>query len=504
MNLDDLSKEELKELAFECSLSTRMASCVLFPDRFSRPFSLRIHDPIFQALDDDSLHYVCIAAARGVGKSTIANMGFLAKKLLFRECNFVLPICYSESMAVIRSEDLKRELLENRVINKLFGSLKSSSFGKDCWITASNIMVYPRGAGQQVRGLLHQGRRPDLLLIDDYESSDSTDSEEQRRKKLQFFFSDILNCIDTMDPERKYRIIVLGNILHEDSLVSRLLDDPNWHGVRVGLADENMVSNYPEVYDDAAIARIREKFVKQGLLDVFYREYLCIASGGELASFRASMFRGYDERAFSLSHDSNVENYVIIDPAKTVTPHAAYSAIIGVAIDFEHNCIYVRDLINARLHPNDLIDEGLAMCERLRARILAYEETSLNEFISYPINAEIARRGLPIQAIGLKARGKKEERVKALIPFYRRGLIYHNQAVTSALEAQLLSFPRAKFWDLMDALAYVVSLLDSGGRYFRAQESPDTDFDDPLDELSVLEKMDQEDGYENFEVEAFV
>ena len=68
--------------------------------------------------------------------------------------------------------------------------------------------------------------------------------------------------------------------------------------------------------------------------------------------------------------------------------------------------------------------------------------------------------------VELKARASKEERIAALVPFYRLGFIYHNKGVCGALEKQLLSFPRSKKDDIMDALAYVVEMLELGERYF--------------------------------------
>jgi hypothetical protein len=76
------------------------------------------------------------------------------------------------------------------------------------------------------------------------------------------------------------------------------------------------------------------------------------------------------------------------------------------------------------------------------------------------------RRGKFYDLIELKARGSKEDRIAALIPFYRMGFIFHNKTCCAPLEAQLLSYPRSKKWDIMDALAYVVEMLELGERYF--------------------------------------
>lgn len=118
--------------------------------------------------------------------------------------------------------------------------------------------------------------------------------------------------------------------------------------------------------------------------------------------------------------------------------------------------------------------------------MIGIEVTSLNEFITYPLRTEMMRQKRYYDIVELKARASKEERIEALVPFYRLGFVYHNSNVCSPLEAQLLSFPRSKRDDLMDALAYVVEMLELGERYF----IPKDDGTDIEDEYKDLEDAD--------------
>jgi hypothetical protein len=62
--------------------------------------------------------------------------------------------------------------------------------------------------------------------------------------------------------------------------------------------------------------------------------------------------------------------------------------------------------------------------------------------------------------------------------------MFHNLVCpkTAALESQLLMFPRSKLWDIMDALAYVIQMLEIGERYFM----PEDDLSNPEDEYKDL------------------
>jgi hypothetical protein len=57
--------------------------------------------------------------------------------------------------------------------------------------------------------------------------------------------------------------------------------------------------------------------------------------------------------------------------------------------------------------------------------------------------------------------------------------------VCGPIEAQLLSFPRCKRFDAIDAEAYVVELLEHGERYFYS------DSDDEPSGLDVFADMDE-------------
>ena len=153
------------------------------------------------------------------------------------------------------------------------------------------------------------------------------------------------------------------------------------------------------------------------------------------------------------------------------------------------------------LHPDEIYDELFAMAVRLNVRVIGIEVTSLHEFITYPLKNEMVRRGLNFEIVELHARGGggtekgKANRIKALIPFYRQGLVFHNKNISASLEAQLLSFPRSKKWDIMDAFAYTVELLEKGLRYFYPHEEDEYDIEK---EYEMLEDEDYEPPIKNW------
>jgi predicted phage terminase large subunit-like protein len=257
---------------------------------------------------------------------------------------------------------------------------------------------------------------------------------------------------------------------------------------------------------DEDIQREWQQHSDAGQTDVFFRELRNLPISTKDSVFRQDYFKYYNlppERHGSeddlkkldieVQQDKNIETVVILDPAKTVKIHSAESAIVGIGIDLNSAKVYIRDAISAKMYPDEIYDAMFGMAIRLGAKVIGIEETSLNEFIKQPIKNEMFRRGSFFELIWLSARGgtKKELRIKELVPYYRGGYIYHNAscATIKKLEQQLLMFPRSALWDLMDAEAYLVEMLELGERYFSPKEDPndveaeykELEYDKPMD-----------------------
>lgn len=460
----EFNKVDQEILLGQCYLSTKVTAKVLFPDRFYLPFS-SLHEKIFEVLDDDTIQKAVIIAPRGFGKTSCVNLAYPGKKILFQEKKFIVPISNTATQAVMQGENLKRELLQNRMITRMFGSMKSDSFSKEMWTTSNGIAVLPRGSGQQVRGILHGDHRPDLIICDDLEDTEGVKSEDQRKKLKEWFFADVLNSVNRAKDD--WKVIVIGSMLHEDSLLANLMEDESWHRVLLSLCDEQFKSNWPDFMSDDAVIKLADSYRRQGLLDTFYREYMGIPVSTE-SRFRKTYFKWYTEedKEFIDEDKKKLENIILIDPAKTTEMHSAESAIVGVGVNFKGPKIYVRDIVSGKFHPDEIYNHAFAMADMLKARVIGIEVTSLNEFITYPLKTLMIQQKRNYEIVELKARASKEDRIAMLIPFYRMGYMYHNSQVSGPLEAQLLSYPRSKRWDIMDALAYVVEMLEMGERYF--------------------------------------
>lgn len=495
--------QEIKDLLVECYRSDRVFAKTLFPESFFGPMT-HLHDTIFSLIESNE-PYVAIAAPRGIGKTTISRTK-AAKNILYQDSFFIPYVSKSHDAALLQTENLKRELASNDEIKKLFGPIKTRNLGEDfqetfskkSWV-AYKTLVIPRGAGQQIRGLVYNNYRPDLFIVDDLEDDDQIENQEYRDRIKYWFHSVLMKAISRYSHD--WRIIYIDTVKHEDSLLEELLDSPRWASARLELCDDNKKSTVPEIFSDEEIESEYEYHEQNGMLDVFYREYRNLPIATADAIFQKNYFRYYDPAELNLVQDRSVEFVVICDPAKTVKLHSADSAIVGIGIDTRSNKIYIHDIEAGKFYPDQLYDTMFTMVERLNASVLAIEETSLNEFIKQPVKNEIVRRNARVELVWLKARGGekdvkgKDKRISSIAPYYRGGYIYHNPAVCGILETQLLSHPRSKRKDVADATAYLVELLDIGDRFF---DPPDDLY--PEDDESMYDEIEYDDPIENWRV----
>jgi hypothetical protein len=478
---------------------TKCAAKILFGEYFWRPFS-RLHDQIFELLDSECKYFV-IFAPRGIGKTTSSFIAYAGRKILTREIKHFIPMSDSNDNAIKRANNLKTELLHNDIIAKVFGPIKSTegSFSSKEWTTATGTHVYPRGRGQNIRGSLYKKYRVDGILADDIEDDELVKNELRRDDLHNWWLGHVSNTIDRGADD--WRIGMIGTMLHEDCLLMRMKQDPAYESVRLSICNEQYKSAWPEFMTDDDVKELVTRFKAHGKLDVFYREYMNIAAATEDASFKQSYFKEYQEGGQEFQDEiPEIENIILADPAKTAKMQSADSAIIGMGINLKRRKIYIRECQRGKMYPDEFVDACLNMGLRFRqgggfCRILGIETVTLEEWITQLFRTRMAERGLVFNMVELRGKGAKgnveakDARIGAMSGYYRAGWVYHNPTCCAPLEQQLLSFPRSRLRDMMDAESNFIYMMEQGKLMF------DTD-EHQMEQLSDL------DGEEEYNIDS--
>lgn len=106
---------------------------------------------------------------------------------------------------------------------------------KNAFITSDRTIVYGIGSGQQVRGRNVLNRRPTLFIVDDMYSENNTKTEESRRKLDKWFYAAAKNSVDV----QKGKVILLGTMVHQDTIFRDIKKSDQWKGVEVPLLESD-------------------------------------------------------------------------------------------------------------------------------------------------------------------------------------------------------------------------------------------------------------------------
>ena len=499
-----IKDSEIQDILVESYRSTKVFAKVFFPERFTSNFS-KLHDQMFEIIDSGAQR-VAIAAPRGIGKTSIVALALAAKKILFHDSKFLPYVNMSHDAAVLQTENLKIELASNQLVKQLFGYVNNQggdsidkTFSKKSWVSRfqgdnRGTLVFPRGSGQQIRGLLYINSRPDFFIIDDLEDPETIENEDIRRKRKEWFFADLMKAVSRV--ENNWRVIYIDTLKHEDSLLQTLLDSKDWETLRLEICDDNLESNAPEFISNETIKQEYESHKEKGLLDVFFREFRNLPISTVDAVFRQERFKYFVEAGDKLLvyekgktepetiFTRNLTNIVLVDPAKTVKLSSADSAVVTIGIDRSSKRLFIRNTISGKFEPDVLMDHMFDEVTTYKAFVLGVETTGLDRWISQPIENEMRVRSIFPIYYSISASGsKKAERVASLAPYYNLGYIYHNKENCQKLESQLLGFPRSKLWDVMDCLSHIIHVMDEFAYYFDPPDMGPEDDDENFKEL---------------------
>ena len=504
--------EALEEKLEKTRLSTTEFCKFFMPDHFRHAFN-RAHYMMAEALDDTSIQKVNIVGCRGLGKTSIVVKGYIGRNVAWRHIHHVVYGSKSEDIAVQKTENLKLELMRNKRIQAIFPSIKvtgykddfTEKFSQTAWVAFGDVCVRSQGMKQAFRGLNYDRWRPEIVMLDDTQEMKEIQNAELRDEQFKHLRGDVEECVDQWEGSW-FKIVHADTCKHEDGLTERLESLPDWTTIRIPAAhyDEEKkvyITLYPDMLSQKRLDEKVESARIGGTLDVFARETLARPSAVEDQAFQKKDFHYYSE------HDRKfitglpiMDTVILIDPAKAgrkavANPKACDTAIGVISVDRWSPAIYYREVIADRFDPNEIVDLVLELEQKFDVHIIGNEVTGLGKWGMYPFETEYRRRGGRCQLVELHAkRGENEdgktERIKQLIPFYRRGQVFHNPNAKSInkLEQQLLSFPTSKLWDCMDMAAYAVQVLSDTNLIFVPKQPTEMDYKAVEREYAAIER----------------
>ena len=476
------------------------------------PFS-KMHMELFSLLKqatDKRNFRLAVAAPRGHAKSTVTSLVYILWSICYSLEQYIVIISNTADQSVDLLKTIKDELESNPLLIQDFPDVAEppdikpspKRWKKDDIITRNQIKVIALGAGQKIRGRKHKQYRPTLIILDDIENEAEVLSANQREDKMNWFQRAVLKAGTTAQTN----FIVVGTILHYDSLLSQLLDDrkiPGWttrkyQAVQSWSENESLWQDWQNIYtyqaqyngqtgSDAAryfFEINKEKMLKgtkvlwperenyYQLMEIrltegqasFDSEKQNEPVDPESCIFNVNDFKYWDDEYKSVNEllaklrgDSII--YGACDPSLGLQGKTRDdTAIITLLHHKPTGHLYVIDANISKLKPLETIKKIIEYHRIRKFKKFAIETIQFQSFLASELQRISTQQCVyvPVKAIGNNP--DKIGRIQSLEPLVSTGILRFSHKHKILLD-QLRQFPKAAHDDGPDALEMVVSLV---------------------------------------------
>lgn len=417
-------------------------------------------------------------------KSTSITFSYTLAALLFRERKFVVIVSDSEFQASMFLGQIKQALQENEDIIKLFHIKKNEKgvveFDKE---TETDIIVstedghkfrvIAKGSEQKLRGLLWNGSRPDMMVLDDMESDEQVMNKERRDKFRRWFYGALIPALSENGIIR-----YVGTILHQDSMLEQLMpkvggiyvvEEPLkmyktkyagfWHTVKYRAhSDDFKQILWPDRWDKEKLQQVKEEYVQRGLSDKYSQEFLNVPIDESTAFFKRSDFlaENADDKKKLLNY------YITGDFAISERDRADYTVFMVGGMD-EAGMLHIKNVIRARMDGQEIVETMIGLQKVYNPIAFGIEEMQVSKAIGPYLNRAMIESNTFINLVMMKPhRTDKISRAQSIRARMRAGGVKFDKAADwyQDMEDECIMFPRSRHDDQVDTLAYLGLLID--------------------------------------------
>lgn len=414
------------------------------------------HKEILDLISDKNNRRIGVIAPRGHAKSTTVDMTYPLWAGCFEQEEFIVIISDTYTQAAEFINALKDEFENNPKIKWLFGNMKGDDWQDGEFVLSNGIKYAAKGSGMKIRGIRHRHTRPTLMIFDDIENDENIKSAEQRQKLYHWFTKAAIPAL-----ARGGRAVVIGTILHFDSLVNKVMKQQDvfksWQ-TRVFYAitteeDGTERALWSEHRSLEKLRAMRDDPSDQDFIGsiTFAQEYQHKPFSEEDAIIQPDWIKECEPSQVPDKH-TRLARVLTIDPAASERQTADFTAMIVADLYTDGN-VYIRAIRNQRTSPSVTADTVRGLDEIYKPQVIGIEKGALGLVFRDLLE------GLPV--IGLEPDKDKVRRLLAISRFFEAGRVYIVKDIQNgqAFREQLIEFPKGTHDDMVDAAAYAVRLL---------------------------------------------
>ncbi len=410
------------------------------------------------ALTEDVDNYITVIVAfRGSGKSTVCTLSYPLWAILgSQQKKFIVILSQTQQQARQHLKNIKKELEQNKLLRNDLGPFKEETDewgGLSLAIPRYNARIMAASSEQSIRGSRYLQYRPDVIIADDVEDLQSVRTQEARNKTYDWLKGDVL---PSGAPDTK--VIVVGNLLHEDSLLRRLRDEIYNNTLQGAYREYPIVGKdetllWPGKFPAAETVEIERKKLANDI--AWQREFLLQIVPPEDQVVQRQWIKYYDQ----LPDNCNIIWLKIaVDLAISQKASADYTAMAAGSFYYgasNNPILYIHPFpINERLDFPTALEKIKQLADDLggksRVEILV-EEVAYQQAFTQQLKRDWYK------ATGVKVSTDKRSRLALVSHLIKNGNILFPKVGAELLISQITGFGIEKHDDLMDAFVMLAT-----------------------------------------------
>ena len=463
--------------------------------------------------------FVAVCAPRGHSKSTTITITYTLAAMLFRSRKYAIIVADTETQAALFLGQIKQILYDSQEIQQLFGldvNEKGVVFEKDTetdiivqFKDKSRFRIVAKGAEQKLRGMLWDGQRPDLILIDDLMNEELVANKDRRDKLRRWVYGSLIPC-------RSERGIIrfVGTPMNLDDPLEALMPKENakdtvvedlkiwstkkrgmWRAVKYRAHNQDYSKLlWPDRKSKQFFEELRQDFAEQGIPEVYACEYLCNPVDDSIRYFRKGDFLHMTEE----DRKKNKQFYITADLAISEKERADYTAIVVGGLD-SNGQLHIVNCIRERLSGDEIVATLLSLQKVYNPLAVGIEDTQISKALGPYLNRAMSESGIYMNVMMLKPhRQDKIQRARSIQARMRASMVKFDKQADWWLtfEDECMTFPRAKHDDVVDALAYQGILIDKMTEGLTTSEQEEEAYQDEFESSGWSDQgRDQLTGY---------
>lgn len=500
---------------YRCMHDIEAFAIIFFPHYCKYPFNIFHYDTFGNYTFGERGVRDASAAPRGFAKSTIKVLIKPIHDVCYKLEKFIVILSNTESQSASKLKDISSEFITNENLINCYGRFIHTRKVNATDFIASNgnysCRLLAMGMGTEMRGIRYRDARPSKIILDDIEHSTEVENELLRDKAEAWYF-DVVSKIG----DEKTNIEIVGTILHERSLLRKLLNNPRyksreykaiiswadrrdlwekWTQIYINLDNENRLDDAKKYYEDNYEEMMKgvevlwpEKepyyFLMEEIIETGIRSFMKEKQNSPMSD---------EEKVFSpedIWWYTEVEHGLLIEKTNTLIPWqslTAYGAIDpstgqrkptqNKKTDFtcipsgyvdQKKRLFVDSDFTKRVKPSEFIKKIFELHDQYEFYKFGVETNLFRNIILDNIRSERKRiekelkKKINIKFYEIDLHENKEKRIYSLEPKIFHGhILFNRDKISSEFMNQLYDFPKAVHDDCPDALEMLYGLVQN-------------------------------------------